>query len=140
MDREDAMKIDGGCHCGAIAYEAEIDPDKVTICHCTDCQRITGTAYRVTAVAAEKDFRILRGKPKEYVRTADSGNRRANGFCPDCGSQLYATAAGDGPKLYGVRLGTARQFAQLPAKRQIWHRSAVPWLSDVDELPSSEQQ
>ena len=38
------MKIDGGCHCGAIAYEAEVDPEKTSICHCTDCQQLTGTA------------------------------------------------------------------------------------------------
>jgi hypothetical protein len=134
------MKIDGGCHCGAIAYEAEIDPDKVSICHCTDCQKITGTAFRVTVFAPESDFRILRGLPKEYLRTAESGNRRANGFCPDCGSQLYATSAGDGPKVYGIRLGTSRQFAELPPKRQTWHRSAMPWLPGFEGIPTSDKQ
>ncbi|MER2536676.1 MAG: GFA family protein [Rhizobiaceae bacterium] len=134
------MKIDGGCHCGAIAYEAEIDPDKVSICHCTDCQKITGTAFRVTVFAPESDFRILRGLPKEYLRTAESGNRRANGFCPDCGSQLYATSVGGGPKVYGIRLGTSRQFADLPPKRQTWHRSAMPWLPDFDGIATSEKQ
>ena len=38
------MKVDGGCHCGSITFEAEIDPDAVGICHCTDCQRLSGTA------------------------------------------------------------------------------------------------
>ena len=46
-----AMKVDGQCHCGQIRYEAEIDADKVNVCHCTDCQTLTGTAYRVSAPA-----------------------------------------------------------------------------------------
>jgi hypothetical protein len=41
------MKVDGHCHCGQIRYEAEIDADKVNICHCTDCQTLAGTSYRV---------------------------------------------------------------------------------------------
>ena len=40
------MKVDGGCHCVYIKYEAEIDPEKVSICHCTDCQTGSGSAYR----------------------------------------------------------------------------------------------
>ena len=40
------MKIDGGCHCGYIAYEAEADPAKAMICHCTDCQTLSGSAFR----------------------------------------------------------------------------------------------
>ena len=47
------MKIDGGCHCGYITYAAEIDPEKVGICHCTDCQTLSGTAFRVSAPAAK---------------------------------------------------------------------------------------
>ena len=40
------MKVDGGCHCGFITYEAEIDPEKVMICNCTDCQRLSGSSFR----------------------------------------------------------------------------------------------
>src|SRR4029453_2658380 len=100
------MKIDGSCHCGKITYEAEIDPDKVAICHCTDCQALTGTAFRVTVPAAAKDFRITSGQPKIYVKTAESGAARAQGFCADCGSPLYTTSVGEGPKIYGIRTGT----------------------------------
>ena len=50
------MKIDGSCHCGAIRYEAEVDPGDVSICHCTDCQKLTGSAFRVTVAAEEARF------------------------------------------------------------------------------------
>ena len=53
------MHIDGRCHCGFITYEAEVDPAKVSICHCTDCQTLTGSAYRVTVPAPKDSFRLL---------------------------------------------------------------------------------
>jgi len=132
------MKIDGGCHCGKIAYEAEADPDKVSICHCTDCQELTGTAFRVTVFVPPEDFRLLKGEPKTYVKTsADSGNPRAQVFCADCGSHLWATGVGDVPQPYGIRVGTLRQRAQLSPKRQVWHRSALDWVDTIGELPAT---
>jgi hypothetical protein len=133
------MRIDGGCHCGAIAYEAEIDPEMVGICHCTDCQTLSGTAFRVTAPAAEDGFHVTRGAPKIYVKTAESGNRRAQAFCGECGSPIYATSADDGPKTYNIRVGTARQRDELPPRRQIWHRSAISWLPAMDGLVTKEK-
>jgi hypothetical protein len=133
------MKIDGGCHCGAIAYEAEIDPEMVSICHCSDCQTLSGTAFRVAIFAPEEKFRLTRGEPKIYVKTGESGNKRAQAFCAECGSPIYATSVGEGPKAYGIRVGTARQRDQLPPKRQIWHRSAVAWLPELEGLVTKEK-
>jgi hypothetical protein len=133
------MKIDGGCHCGAIAYEAEVDPAMVGICHCTDCQTLSGSSFRVIVPAKEDGFRITRGVPKIYVKTAESGNRRAQAFCGECGSPIYATSTGDGPKTYGIRVGTAHQRGELPPRRQIWHRSALSWLPDMEGLPTKEK-
>lgn len=132
------MKIDGSCHCGAIAYEADIDPEMVAICHCTDCQTLSGTAFRVAVFAPEDKFQITRGTPKVYVKTAESGNKRAQTFCADCGSPIYATSVGEGPKVYGIRVGTARQRNELPPRRQIWHRSAVAWFPEMDGLATKE--
>ena len=78
-----AMHIDGRCHCGQISFTAEIDPSRVMVCHCTDCQTLSGSAFRV-AVAAPIDTFVLHGNPKTYVKVAESGNRRAQVFCPNC--------------------------------------------------------
>lgn len=134
------MRIDGGCHCGAITYEADVDPAKTSICHCTDCQKITGTAFRVTIFAPESDYRIKSGTPKEYIKVAESGAKRAQGFCGDCGSQLYSTSVGDGPKVYGIRVGTARQRQDLVPQKQVWHRSALHWLPDFAGLETVDRQ
>jgi hypothetical protein len=133
------MKIDGGCHCGKITFEAEIDPDKVAICHCTDCQTLSGTVFR-TVVPVPEDKLSLTGKVQIYIKTGSSGAKRQQSFCPNCGSPIYATSVGDGPKIYNIRLGTARQRDQLVPKKQIWHRSAQTWLDGIDRMETVEEQ
>jgi hypothetical protein len=132
------MKVDGRCHCGQIRYEAQIDPGTVSVCHCTDCQTLTGTAYRVSVPASAPNLAFLSGTPKVYVKTAESGNRRAQGFCADCGTPLYSADAQD-PQVYFLRVGTLSQRADLPPTRQIWCQSALPWASDIRNLAPSER-
>jgi hypothetical protein len=134
------MRIDGRCHCGFITYEADVDPEKVMICHCTDCQTLTGTAFRTVALTREGGFKLLSGELKTYVRTGESGARRPQAFCPECGSPIYSTSEGDGPKIYSIRVGTSRQRQELLPRGQIWWRSAQPWIADVGSLPKSETQ
>ena len=107
-------------------------PEKTTICHCADCQQLTGTAFRVTVPVPEAQFEIIRGAPKIYIKTAESGAKRAQAFCADCGSHLYATSVGEGPKIYGLRTGTARQREELVPRKQIWHGSALRWLPEFE--------
>jgi hypothetical protein len=85
------LKVEGACHCGKISYEADVDPDTVTICHCTDCQKLTGTVYRVGIPAPAKTF-VLKGEPKTFVKTAESGTKRVHAFCPECGTPVYSAA------------------------------------------------
>ncbi len=133
------MEIDGQCHCGTITYRATLDPGRIVVCHCTDCQSLSGSAFRTVAFTQTDAFEVLTGTIKIYVKTsADSGNPRAQGFCGDCGSAIYATSVGDGPKVYGLRTGTITQRAALIPKKQVWHRSALPWLDELCKLPASE--
>ena len=82
------MEIDGACLCGYIAYEACIDPALCVICHCTDCQQNSASAYGVVVHIKEDRFRLLRGDMKTFVKTADSGTKRALTFCPECGTPI----------------------------------------------------
>ena len=135
------MKVDGGCQCGQVTYEAEIDPDKVGICHCSDCQAFSGSAFRVGVPGRADGFKLLSGKPKTYVKTAESGGKRAQVFCPNCGTHLYATAADPAAaREYRIRLGTIRQRHRLTPSMQIWCRSALPWARDLSGIPSKETQ
>ena len=134
------MKIDGACHCGEITYEADIDPARILICHCTDCQTLSGSAYRTIAPAVEGSFRLLSGNLKTYVKTAEDGNKRAQSFCPDCGTPIYSASAGEELSKVGIRLGTVRQREQLPPRKQIWCRSAQDWSHDLSAFSKIEKQ
>jgi hypothetical protein len=133
------MRIEGRCHCGRIAYEATVDPDTVGICHCTDCQTLSGSPYRATIPAPAESFVLRAGKPKIYIKTADSGTRRAHAFCPDCGTPIYASAVSD-PPTYSLRIGAIKQHAALRPRRQIWCRSALPWSSDLRGIDGLDRQ
>jgi hypothetical protein len=134
------MKVDGRCHCGHIRYEAEIDPDTVAICNCTDCQTLSGSAFRTVVQTKKGSFRLVQGELRIYVKTGESGNQRPQSFCPHCGSPIYSTSTDSDPKVHSLRVGTLRQRDQLMPKLQYWCRSAQPWTSGIAALPSFEKQ
>jgi hypothetical protein len=85
-------------------------------------------------------FKLLSGKPKIYVKTGESGTKRPQSFCPECGTPIYSSTTGEGPKVHVIRVGTARQRDQLVPKLQLWCRSSQRWLSDLASIPQLEKQ
>jgi len=67
------MNVDGKCLCGQIELKADIDPTTTTICHCTDCQINSGTAFGHVVGAVNDSFKLMRGKFSFYTKVADSG-------------------------------------------------------------------
>jgi len=132
------MKVNGGCHCGAISYEAEVDPESVSVCHCTDCQTLTGSAFRVVVPAKREGFK-LKGEPRIYVKTGESGRKRAQAFCATCGSPIYSSDVAD-PQVFNIRVGTIRERASLRPKKQIWCRSALGWAMDLGPVAQVQKQ
>jgi hypothetical protein len=139
--RSDTMKVDGACVCGAIKIEAEADPERTQICHCTDCQTGTGSAFRVSVPVPGSTFKMT-GEPAIFLKTtAESGNPRAQAFCPQCGSPLYSTNPGSGVQpSYLIRVGLLRQRQDFVPRRQNWFRSALSWLPELSSIPKNEKQ
>jgi hypothetical protein len=135
------MRIDGSCHCGFITIEGEADPDKTQICHCTDCQTGTGSAFRVSIPVSGTTLKMT-GQPSFYLKTtAESGRPRVQAFCPKCGSPIYSTTPGDGVQpSYTVRVGILRQRDQLVPRRQHWFRSARSWVTGLAAVPRNDKQ
>lgn len=131
------MKINGGCHCGFIAYEAEVDPEKVIVCHCTDCQTLSGAPFRTVAFAQEDGFKLTRGTLKVYLKIADSGNQREQTFCPECGSPVYAATLGGQSRILGLRVGLIKQRDELVPKLKYFGKSAQTWLGVLESLPDA---
>ena len=129
------MQIDGQCHCGRIVYEAEIDPEAVSVCHCTDCQALTGSPFRVTVLCSGQSIRMAGAPPKVYGKQGDNGQIRFQHFCSDCGSPLFTSGEGDQADDWGIRWGSIRQRDALRPVRQIWCQSAAVWIDAVPGLP-----
>jgi hypothetical protein len=137
---EKHVNVDGACHCGRIRFEAEVDPATVVICHCTDCQTLSGSAFRTVVPTVSGSFRLLTGVPKVYVKTADSGNKREQTFCADCGTPIYSAPAGENKNVVTLRVGAIRQRDQMIPNDQFWFRSARAWLGLLPSLNKRETQ
>jgi hypothetical protein len=134
------MKVDGACQCGAITIEGEADPEKTQVCHCTDCQAGSGSAFRVSVPVPGATFKMT-GTPTLFVKTtADSGRPRVQAFCGQCGSPIYSTTPGEGLQpSYTVRVGILRQRDQFAPRRQNWFRSAQAWVTGLGGVSKNEK-
>lgn len=131
------LPLTGGCHCGALRYEIDAAPILTYTCHCTDCQRITGTAFSLAIIVPEKSFRVTRGEPWPVERIADSGRVNVRLLCPDCGCWIsgLGRAGPDGVEVRRVRAGTLDDRSWLRPTMHIWTRSKQPWVM----LPEGDQ-
>jgi hypothetical protein len=134
------MHVTGQCHCGAITYAADVAPDTISLCHCQDCQRLSGSAFRAGISAPAGQFRLLTGEPRHYCKTGDSGAQRLHAFCGDCGGPVYACDP-ENPKSYTLRVGALDQRDALgqPA-RQIWTKRRLAWVPPLGDVPAIEGQ
>ena len=119
----------GGCHCGAIRYEITEEPQSVYVCHCTDCQRLTSSAFSMGVVVSEKALQLVGAEPRQLQRTADSGRISTRLVCPNCGTWVCGLPR-DG--LHRVRAGTLDDTSWLRPTRHIWTRSKQPWITIAD--------
>ncbi|WP_185985733.1 GFA family protein [Aureimonas mangrovi] len=128
------MEIEGGCHCGAVRYRATIDPETVSVCHCTDCQRLSGSPFRVSVPADRSTIELTGTMPRVYEKRADSGNVRRQHFCGTCGAPLFSSGDEDGG-VWAIRWGSIDDRTGLEPRRQIWCDSALPWIGGTGRLP-----
>ena len=127
----------GGCACGAVRYECTAEPFVSYACHCTDCQKRTGSAFGISVQVPAEAVRVTQGAPKSRIRVADSGNEFTSYFCGDCGSTLFSTSKAR-PRIRTITGGTLDDSSWVPMQANIWTRSALPWVlmaEDADSYP-----
>jgi hypothetical protein len=125
--------IIGGCLCGAVRYTADADPSSVTVCHCLDCQKFTGSAF-AALVPVQKDAVKLEGKLKTFSSPGGSGKPLLRHFCPDCGSSL-AEESGWRPGMMVLNVGTFDDPSIAKPGREIFRDRAWWWLHLEGEIP-----
>ncbi|KAF1354784.1 Mss4-like protein [Delphinella strobiligena] len=89
----------GSCLCGKIGISYDKEPEMKALCHCTDCQKISGSAFSSNFVVPGEGFKVT-GSPKVFTKKADSGKTIHTYFCGDCGSTLYR----DGDNFPGMKI------------------------------------
>jgi hypothetical protein len=120
------MKIEGGCLCGQVHYAAEAEPVFVGLCHCSHCQKSTGSAFRV-AVAIPTAALSVQGTLKTFDDRGDSGKILHRRFCPDCGSSIV----NEGDAMPGVSIvgaGTLDDSRWVEPTLEIYCDSAQSWV------------
>ena len=124
------MRVDGACYCGEVIINGIVSADKIMACHCKDCQKFSGAPFRAVAVMSAEQFAIS-GVVTEYLKIADFGNERVQGFCGTFGSQIYAA---DSPKtLFMVCTSCLSQHDQLALEKHIFAKFAASWLSNIED-------
>lgn len=123
--------ITGGCLCGAVQFEVQDRFSYVVFCHCTDCQKQTGSAFTLTGAVAEADLKVIQG-PKFVSKFAKSQETTLN-FCRCCGSQLFAKK----PQrhVYHVRLGSLERPPSCAPMAHVFYASHMQGAELADELP-----
>lgn len=117
----------GGCHCGAIRYALSAPPLMIYNCHCTNCQKITGSAFTTAATVPEAALAFTKGTPKRVEWRADSGAIRYGLFCGDCGGRIVNGAV-PSIGMFSLRTGTLDDTSWVEPAGDIWTKSAQPWV------------
>lgn len=128
----------GKCQCGQVSYTLSGEPLMIYACHCSDCQKRTGSAFSEGMLVLESDL-ALSGSLSTWSRTGDSGTTKTRHSCTDCGNVIYGTA----DNMPGLRLlqpGTLDDSTGIVPQVHLWTCSAQSWLPIPPEVPQWETQ
>ena len=122
------------CHCGDLELACEGEPRRVSMCHCEDCQRRTGSAFSVAVFFDRDKVRRVRGAPRQYERPSASGHAVVFHFCPRCGANTHWAPARM-PDLIGLALGAFADPNFAAPQQSVWTHAKHAWLILPEGLP-----
>lgn len=119
------------CACGKLQVTCTGEPVRLSICHCLDCQRRTGSVFGTQARFTREHVSVAAGASKTFTRAADSGNSVTTHFCPDCGSTVYWELSGF-PDVIAVAVGGFADPSFPPPKVSVYEKRRHAWLAGLD--------
>jgi hypothetical protein len=128
----------GNCQCGAVKYEVSAQPFVQYTCHCSECQKLTSSAFSLCMQVPSECLSITQGQAKSRERVTDSGNRLSTWFCGDCGSALFAQNSAR-PRLRTIFTGTLEHPHEVDVDTHIWLRSKLSWVQIPENHRKFEQ-
>lgn len=133
-----ALPLTGGCQCGQVRYEVRKAPVAFYLCHCTECQRHTSSAYG-ESLRVESASVVITGTLRTTRRGSESGTVRLGDFCPECGVRIQHRSEGN-PDHLNIKAGTLDDTSWLVPAAHIWVRSKQPFVAiGPDELAYERQ-
>lgn len=133
---ETPSSLSGGCQCGSVRYKLEGPIIRLNICHCSDCQRQSGSAFGMSLVISPETFQLTSGVLKNFEITADSGRSKIGAFCSGCGVRIYNRTSA----LMSIKAGTLDDVSWLVPNGHYWTRSKQPWVQIPDGIECFEMQ
>ncbi|MFT4560575.1 MAG: hypothetical protein ACI9BW_000309 [Gammaproteobacteria bacterium] len=121
------MKLSGGCVCGQVRYELKDGPLFVHACHCSDCQRATGSAFVVNLGVASSDF-VIEGKTSTVTNPTPSGSGYDAHFCPNCATVLWSKYHFIDLPILALRGGTLDDPNLAPPTYHVHTRRKQSWV------------
>jgi hypothetical protein len=117
--------MEGGCQCGSVRYRVEGEPLTLAVCHCTECQRQSGSAFGMSLAVRSGDFRLLAGEPRAFNVSCDSGRTKKCVFCPSCGTRIYHQVL---EAVLSIKAGTLDDTSRLKPLAHYWTKRKQPWV------------
>jgi hypothetical protein len=121
-------KLDGSCLCGKVTYSCDAEPVATAVCHCTDCQKQTGTSFSII-VGVPSDALHIEGNSLASFTTVGTDTQQdvARQFCRECGSPIVSVADAL-PGVSFIKAGTLNDTSWLEPQMHVWSDSAQPWV------------
>ena len=123
--------MEGGCQCGTVRYRVEGTPLGLAICHCSGCQRQSGSAFGMSLAVPPDAFRLLSGELKTFTTPCDSGRTKECAFCPACGTRIHHRGEAD----LSIKAGTLDDTSALRPDAHYWTDRKQSWVPIPDGVP-----
>jgi len=121
--------MEGGCTCGHVRYRLTGKPLIVHACHCTWCQRETGTAHALNALYETDRVEHLKAEPEIILTPSVSGKGQSIARCPNCKVAIWSNYPQAGPAVRFVCVGTMDNPGECPPDIHIFTSSKLPWVT-----------
>lgn len=133
LTTESAEVHEGGCLCGAVRYRVVGSPLAVSICHCVNCQRNSGSAFSVNCVFPREAMTMTRGSPSVYEDRGDTGEIVRRVFCGTCGTPIESLSVFSAPSHAILKAGTFDDPSGFVPDSELYCVSAMPWWTSGGE-------
>ncbi|MBV1905233.1 MAG: GFA family protein [Pseudomonadales bacterium] len=132
------IPLEGACQCGNVTYALNDNPVMTYACHCSDCQKRTGSAFSMGMIISANSIAI-KGALSSWARTSDSGNINTRYSCKSCGNIIYGVGSFT-PEVFKLQPGTLDDTSDVSPEVHLWTVSAQPWVSFSGGAPKFDRQ